>query len=64
MEIRRVQQTGGSSFIITLPKEWVKSVNLKKNDPIGILIKQEGSLIITPKLTNESEQTTKEFNVS
>jgi len=64
MEIRRVQQTGGSSFIITLPKEWVKSVNLKKNDPIGILIKPEGSLIITPKLTNESEQTTKEFNVS
>jgi len=64
MEIRRIQQTGGSSFIITLPKEWIKSVNLKKNDPLGILIKPEGSLVITPKLSRESEQTTKEFGVS
>jgi phosphate uptake regulator len=64
MEVRRIQQTGGSSFIITLPKEWIKSVNLKKNDPIGIKIKPEGTLIITPKLTTESEQTTKEFEVT
>jgi len=64
MEIRRIQQTGGSSFIITLPKEWIKSVNLKKNDPIGIIIKPEGSLVITPKLSSESEKTTKEFKVS
>jgi len=64
MEVRKIQQTGGSSFIITLPKEWVKTLNLKKNDPIGIIIKPEGSLVITPKLTNESEQTTKEFEVS
>jgi phosphate uptake regulator len=64
MEIRRIQQTGGSSFIITLPKEWIKSVNLKKNDPIGIIIKPEGSLVMTPKLSRESEQTTKEFKVS
>jgi phosphate uptake regulator len=64
MEIRRIQQTGGSSFIITLPKEWIKSVNLKKNDPIGIIIKPEGTLVLTPKLSRESEQTTKEFKVS
>ena len=64
MEIRRIQQTGGSSFIITLPKEWIKSLNLKKNDPLGILIKPEGSLVITPKLSSESEQKIKEFEIS
>lgn len=33
MEIRRVQITGGSSYVITLPKEWATSQNIKKNDP-------------------------------
>ena len=30
MEIRRVQITGGSSYVITLPKEWIRKVNIKK----------------------------------
>ena len=64
MEVRRIQQTGGSSFIITLPKEWIKSVNIKKNDPIGIIIKPEGNLLITTKITSESGKRTKEFEVS
>ncbi len=64
MEVRRIQQTGGSSFIITLPKEWIKSVKIKKNDPIGIIVKPEGNLLITPNIKSESEKTTKEFTVS
>ena len=47
MDIRRVQMTGGSSFIVTLPKEWAESVNLKKNDPLRLNPQQDGSIIIT-----------------
>ena len=47
MDIRRVQVTGGSSFIVTLPKEWAESVGLKKNDPVRLSPQQDGSIIIT-----------------
>ena len=58
MEIRRVQLTGRSSYAITLPKEWVKSVNIKKNDPLGVLIHSNGTLLITPKMTEGQAQRT------
>ena len=31
MEIRKVQVTGGSSYVITLPKEWIKENKIEKN---------------------------------
>ena len=50
MEIRRVQVTGGSSYIITLPKGWVKKSNIQKNDSIGLISQPDGTLLITPKM--------------
>jgi phosphate uptake regulator len=47
VDIRRVQVTGGSSFIVTLPKDWAESVGLKKNDPLRLTPQQDGSMIIT-----------------
>ncbi|KYK25172.1 PhoU family transcriptional regulator [Thermoplasmatales archaeon SM1-50] len=64
MEIRRVQLTGGSSYIITLPKEWITSFHIKKNDPLAMHIQSDGTLLLTPKMTQEQLQKTKEFNVS
>jgi phosphate uptake regulator len=63
MEIRRVQMTGGSSFIITLPKEWVKTVNIGKNDPIGLLQQPDGTLLVTPKMDKEQTKKTITFEV-
>jgi len=62
MEIRRVQMTGGSSYIITLPKDWINKSNIKKNDPIGLLQQSDGTLLITTKMTQEKMYKTKEFN--
>ncbi len=53
MDIRRIQMTGGSSYIVTLPKSWIQSANLKKNDSVGISIQPDGSLHITSKTTGE-----------
>lgn len=63
MEIRRVQVTGGSSYIITLPKDWIKSWNIQKNDPIGLLTQSNGSLMVTPKIEREEKQRVKEFTI-
>ncbi len=63
METRKVQVTGGSSYIITLPKEWVLSAKIKKNDPVGVAPQPDGSLLITPNATMERDTLTKEFLV-
>lgn len=48
VDIRRIQITGGSSFMITLPKDWADSVGLKKNDTIGLRPQPDGTLILYP----------------
>ncbi len=62
VELRRVQITGGSSFIITLPKEWIKASNIKKNDTLGFLTQSDGTLLITSKIKQEQIYKTKEFD--
>lgn len=64
MDIRRVQLTGGSSYIITLPKDWITTYHIKKNDALGIHIQPDGSLLLTPKMTQEQLQKIKNFDVS
>jgi phosphate uptake regulator len=61
METRKVQMTGGSSYVITLPKEWITSLKIKKNDPLGVEVQPDGTLVITPKTTTEDVQSTKEI---
>lgn len=63
MEIRRVQMTGGSSYVITLPKEWIKSINIKKNDQLGLTRQSDGTLLITPTLVEKQIKNEKIFTV-
>jgi phosphate uptake regulator len=48
MDVRKIQVTGGSSYMVTLPKEWAEKVGLKKNAPVGLQPQPDGSLIIYP----------------
>jgi len=62
MDFRKVQMTGGSSYVISLPKEWVRSMNIKKNEPLQIKIQTDGSLLILPRSSEEKESRIKEFS--
>lgn len=56
--IRKLQQTGGktgSSFLVILPKEWVDSQNLRKGDPVVLIQREDGSLIVDPRLPKAGE---------
>jgi len=64
MDIRKIQVTGGSSYIVSLPKEWVIASHIKKNDPVGLIRQPDGSLLITPEISGVSVQKIKEFEVS
>lgn len=63
MDIRKVQLTGGSSYVISLPKAWVNSVSVKKNDSLGLIVQPDNTLLITTKISGEQVEITKEFNV-
>ena len=53
-EIRKIQKTGGSTFIVSLPKEWAKN-NVKRGD--GVTITTLGdSLIISTKHEHEKSK--------
>jgi phosphate uptake regulator len=56
MDIRRVQVTGGASFVVTLPKEWAEAQNIKKNDPVGLIVQPDGTLLVTKKITEDPVQ--------
>ncbi|MBN2733889.1 MAG: phosphate uptake regulator PhoU [Methanomicrobiaceae archaeon] len=63
MEIRKVQITGGSSYIISLPKGWIKDSGIEKNDPLGLIVQPDGSLTVTPKITGKMAERIKIFNL-
>jgi phosphate uptake regulator len=47
-ETRKIQFTGKSTYIVSLPKKWVTSLGLKAGSQI-IISQQNNSLILTPK---------------
>jgi len=53
-ERRRVQKTGSSSYIITLPKEWVDAVGLKSGDYVNVE-KYGDKLVIIPPTTEAAQ---------
>ncbi|MFO7797706.1 MAG: PhoU domain-containing protein [Promethearchaeati archaeon] len=61
IETRKVQQTGGSSYIISLPKPWIEKNNIEKKDTLGILAQPDGNLLITPKINSEDILKNKEI---
>ena len=53
MEFRKIQFTGRSSYIISLPKKWVREHNLGQGDVIPLSINPDGSITIFPKEPRE-----------
>jgi len=61
---RRVQITGGSSFIVSLPKEWAKSVGLTPGSEVMIEILPDYTLrIIPPYVKSETDVKSKVIEV-
>jgi len=48
-ETRKIQLTGKSTFIVSLPKKWVQSMKLKPGSQVVLSKQSEASLLLTPK---------------
>lgn len=46
VEVRKIQLTGGASYAITLPKDWVEKARLKAGDAVSVGGQADGSLAI------------------
>ncbi|MEM2535880.1 MAG: phosphate uptake regulator PhoU, partial [Candidatus Hadarchaeales archaeon] len=56
MEKRKIQLTGGSTYILSLPKRWVVEMGIKEGDEVE-MEKRDGSLVVflSPKKREKSE---------
>ena len=49
-EVRKIQYTGRSTFVLSLPKKWVNELKLKAGDPVTIMREANNSLSIIPNV--------------
>ena len=56
-ETRKIQFTGKSTYIISLPKQWITDLGLKQGDQVLVGRKGISSLHVTPYNTRKKEQT-------
>ena len=61
-EVRKVQRTGRASFLVSLPKRWVKKVGIEQGDQIEMQLQKE-SLVLTPRISRREEKP-EEFSMS
>ncbi|HEX6560955.1 MAG TPA: phosphate uptake regulator PhoU [Nitrososphaera sp.] len=60
-ETRKLQYTGGSSYIVSLPKKWIQELGLKQGDHVTILRQGNSTLQIAPaskRVTKEQRDAT------
>ncbi|MBD3188112.1 AbrB/MazE/SpoVT family DNA-binding domain-containing protein [Candidatus Bathyarchaeota archaeon] len=63
MEFRKIQKTGGSSYIVSLPKPWADEHGLREKMKVGIITRNDGTLVVIPKISSEINQKHKTINV-
>lgn len=54
MKVRKLQLVGGSSYMVSLPKDWISKYNLKQGDEV-ILNEYDDTIIIQPQKGEKEE---------
>lgn len=55
-EVRKLQVTGGSTYIVSLPKWWVKEQGLEAGDGVSIVMQDPSSLLISSQTLKKIER--------
>ena len=62
-EVRKIQFTGKSTYVLSLPKKWVNELNLKPGDPVTIIREPDNTLSIVSDITRSSLEAVDEATV-
>jgi phosphate uptake regulator len=64
MESRKVQVTGGSTYIVSLPKPWIKERGIKAGDPLWLTHLSDGGILLNHKSQKEKVQRKKVLEIA
>ena len=53
-QTRKVQVTGKSTYLVSLPKSWATMVKAKSSDSVALFELPDGSLVVDPRLGRRS----------
>ena len=59
---RKVQCTGRGSYIISLPKEWVQDLELKRGSEIAFNVQPDSTLTLVPRKIQEKKEEETQLN--
>jgi phosphate uptake regulator len=62
-ETRKIQITGGSTYIISLPKKWVEKAGVKNGDYVVLNPQSDGTLLISPQIEHGSNKPKKSITI-
>ncbi len=63
VETRKVQLTGGSTYIISLPKAWANEKDLKPGDTLTVTPRSDGTIVISSERDFEKKVNTKQLDL-
>ncbi len=49
LELRRIQETGGGTVLVSLPKGWAERVGVKKGAVVAMSEREDGSILVDPR---------------
>jgi len=64
LEYRKVQLTGRSSYIVTLPKDWVRDIGLEPGNQLAVKRQEDSSLMLIPGAALEEARKAEEKALS
>jgi phosphate uptake regulator len=63
-ETRKIQKTGGSTYIVSIPKRWMTDSQLTKGDEVTLDVTVDGMLNISPGTRKETVKLKKQMDVT
>ncbi len=64
MEIRKIQKTGGSTLVVSLPKAWCQNFNLKVGSKVSLNYSDSGAIILEPFEKGKEDKETATIEVT
>jgi len=62
-ESRKVQKTGGSTFIVSLPKPWIREKEIEAGDSLILAPQDDGSIVVSSEREYEKKANVKELDI-
>ncbi|MDA4112139.1 MAG: phosphate uptake regulator PhoU [Thaumarchaeota archaeon] len=64
MQVRRLQEMGGATLLVSLPKEWTRTSSLKKGSVVSLEESADGGLMIYPVRESSDTRSEKEISIA